>query len=144
MKLMRKRLIPALFALLLTSQIYASANSPKNSDRNSFLKISREELYDKVYGGWVGMLIGGLEGLPHEWKYKEEPRSSLPDFGYLPKGARSDGDNNSYSLFNLSAHFCTLSYGIRSPRMPNTANQLVYQYAHISVCCEPIQESLSK
>ncbi len=56
--------------------------------------ISREELRDRIYGGWVGMLIGGLEGLPHEFKYTNAPRATLPDFAFLPNGARSDDDND--------------------------------------------------
>jgi hypothetical protein len=55
---------------------------------------SRAELRDRLYGGWVGMLIGGLEGLPHEFKYKEQPRATLPDFTFLKDGARSDDDND--------------------------------------------------
>ena len=56
--------------------------------------VSRDELLDHIYGGWSGMLIGGLEGLPHEFKYNEEPRDSLPDFPFLPLGARTDDDND--------------------------------------------------
>jgi hypothetical protein len=40
------------------------------------------------------MLIGGLEGLPHEFKYNEQPRDTLPEFTFLEKGARSDDDND--------------------------------------------------
>jgi hypothetical protein len=40
------------------------------------------------------MLIGGLEGLAHEFAYVNEPRRTLPDFKYLVKGARSDDDND--------------------------------------------------
>ncbi|MCX7886283.1 MAG: ADP-ribosylglycohydrolase family protein [Verrucomicrobiae bacterium] len=57
-------------------------------------EISREELFDRIYGGWVGMLIGGLEGLPHEFKYREQPRETLPEFTFLENGARSDDDND--------------------------------------------------
>ncbi len=57
-------------------------------------EISREQLLDQIYGGWVGMLIGGIEGLPHEWKYTNQPRATLPDFTFLEKGARSDDDND--------------------------------------------------
>jgi hypothetical protein len=46
------------------------------------------------------MMIGGLEGLPHEFKYNEEPRPSLPDFQFLPDGARTD-DNNDFELTHL-------------------------------------------
>lgn len=56
--------------------------------------VSEEELFDRIYGGWLGMLIGGLEGLPHEFKYLESPREDLPEFIFLPKGARSDDDND--------------------------------------------------
>ena len=37
-------------------------------------EFTREFLLDRIRGSWVGMLIGGLEGLPHEFKYKEQPR----------------------------------------------------------------------
>lgn len=56
--------------------------------------VSRAELLDRIYGGWVGMLIGGLEGLPHEFKYNEQPRETLPEFTFLAGGARSDDDND--------------------------------------------------
>jgi hypothetical protein len=56
--------------------------------------LSRDELYDRIYGGWLGMLIGNLEGLPHEFKYLDEPRESLPEFTFLAQGARSDDDSD--------------------------------------------------
>jgi len=56
--------------------------------------ITRSELFDRLYGGWVGMLVGGLEGLPHEFKYNDTPRDTLPEFVFLPRGARSDDDND--------------------------------------------------
>jgi ADP-ribosylglycohydrolase len=188
--------LTALFAVLLSAQ-----NAfPKMKEGKSIVKISREELLDKLYGGWVGMLIGGLEGLAHEFKYKDQPRESLPDFKFLPNGARTDDDNDfelthiyfmdkenvlklpydrvaqiwkanmrtglwaanlrarilmdSLSLvppatgsfennpighYNLSAQFCMESYGLISPGMPKTAAEIGIHYAHISVCCEPIQ-----
>ena len=57
-------------------------------------EISQDQLRDHIYGGWVGMLIGGLEGLPHEFKYREQPRQSLPEFTFLADGAVSDDDND--------------------------------------------------
>jgi len=83
------------FLLILSVTIIISASGyvkkvpPKNT-----IEITREELRDRLYGSWTGMLVGGLEGLPHEFKYDKEPRSSLPDFQYLPKGARTDDDND--------------------------------------------------
>ena len=40
------------------------------------------------------MLIGGIEGLAHEFKYIAEPRKDLPDYPLLPHGARTDDDND--------------------------------------------------
>jgi hypothetical protein len=65
----------------------------KNSSGKT-IEVTHEEILDHIYGGWTGMLIGGLEGLPHEFKYNEEPRSTLPDFQFLTEGARSDDDND--------------------------------------------------
>ncbi|HOA52138.1 MAG: ADP-ribosylglycohydrolase family protein [Thermogutta sp.] len=59
-----------------------------------YVILSEEELLDRIYGGWVGMLIGGLEGLPHEFKYVEKPSPTLPEFTFLANGARSDDDND--------------------------------------------------
>ena len=58
------------------------------------IDLTREQLLDHIRGGWTGMLIGGIEGLAHEFKYIEEPRGSLPDYPLLPEGARTDDDND--------------------------------------------------
>jgi hypothetical protein len=67
---------------------------PEKDPSGKTIAITREKLLDHLYGGWLGMMIGGLEGLPHEFKYNEEPRPSLPDFLFLPDGARTDDDND--------------------------------------------------
>ncbi|MCX6865087.1 MAG: hypothetical protein NTV46_02500, partial [Verrucomicrobia bacterium] len=72
----------------------AEAGEKSNSALPETVTVSRDVLLDHIYGGWVGMLIGGLEGLPHENKYNEKPRETLPDFKYLPDGARTDDDND--------------------------------------------------
>ena len=51
-------------------------------------EVTRAFLLDRIYGGWAGMLIGGLEGLPHEFKYNEQPRDTLPEFTFLGTAAR--------------------------------------------------------
>ncbi|HET6453950.1 MAG TPA: ADP-ribosylglycohydrolase family protein [Armatimonadota bacterium] len=58
------------------------------------VRVSREELLDHIHGGWAGMLIGGLEGLPHEFKYNETPKETLPEFTFLANGAKTDDDND--------------------------------------------------
>lgn len=77
-----------IFTLLLGLQV-----SSCNSDASTKV-VLEEEILDHIYGGWVGMLIGGIEGLPHEFKYNESPRDSLPDFKFLQEGARTDDDND--------------------------------------------------
>ena len=58
------------------------------------IDLTRAQLLDHIRGGWTGMLIGGIEGLAHEFKYINAPRESLPDYPILPNGARSDDDND--------------------------------------------------
>lgn len=90
---------PAWFAAVLL--LWAPQLSPQAAELaatqtppTGSIEIPRPVLLDRIHGGWVGMLIGGLEGLPHEFKYKEQPRQSLPEFTFLEKGARSDDDND--------------------------------------------------
>ncbi|MBM4035310.1 MAG: ADP-ribosylglycohydrolase family protein [Planctomycetes bacterium] len=55
--------------------------------------ISRAELLDRIRGGWAGQMIGNVQGLPFEFKYKDEP-GPLPDFmPNLPR-CRSDDDTD--------------------------------------------------
>ncbi|MCZ7640420.1 MAG: hypothetical protein M5U12_32820 [Verrucomicrobia bacterium] len=56
--------------------------------------VTRDFLLDRIHGGWAGMLIGGLEGLPHEFKYGDRPRDALSESTFLENGARSDDDND--------------------------------------------------
>lgn len=58
------------------------------------LELTRDEILDHIRGGWTGMLIGGIEGLAHEFKYIQQPRQELPEYAFLPNGARSDDDND--------------------------------------------------
>lgn len=63
--------LPAVAAANAKSQ----AEIPQSSAAR---KVSRPFLIDRIHGGWVGMLFGGLEGLPHESKHDEQPRATLP------------------------------------------------------------------
>lgn len=65
-------------------------------------EITREQLKDRIYGGWVGSLIGATAGLPHEFKYREEPRKLLPDFDFLENGAVLD-ENSDVEWTHLAA-----------------------------------------
>jgi len=67
-----------------------TAKAPATRTRD----VTREELLDRIHGGWVGTMIGGIEGLAHEFKYNDTPRDTLPDFALLPDGAKTDDDND--------------------------------------------------
>ena len=86
-----------IFAVIAIASWFAATTTTFGQDakvRPAPWEISREQLLDQIYGGWVGMLIGGIEGLPHEWKYTNQPRATLPDFTFLKNGARTDDDND--------------------------------------------------
>ena len=72
----------------------AAEESARGGAQAGVIELTREELLDHIRGGWTGMLIGGIEGLAHEFKYIREPRASLPEYRFLPEGARSDDDND--------------------------------------------------
>jgi hypothetical protein len=90
---MRFALLTICGCLLLTLDLRAAAE-PNGAPSGAVREVTRAFLFDRIYGGWAGMLIGGLEGLPHEFKYNERPRDTLPEFTFLEKGACSDDDND--------------------------------------------------
>jgi hypothetical protein len=71
-----------------------SLGQQSNPPQPGTIELTREQLLDHIRGGWTGMLIGGIEGLAHEFKYIQEPRNELPDYPFLPEGARTDDDND--------------------------------------------------
>jgi len=55
--------------------------------------ITKAELLDRIRGGWAGHMIGDIQGLPFEFKYKDAP-GALPDFvPNLPR-CKSDDDTD--------------------------------------------------
>ena len=86
--------VALVFAVALNSLGAVATFAQSESETVADKTVSRAELLDRIHGGWVGTLIGGLEGLPHEFKYREQPRDTLPEFTFLKDGARSDDDND--------------------------------------------------
>jgi hypothetical protein len=91
---MNQRIVAVALSLAVASVVSHVASAQDAADSSATKAISREALLDRIHGGWVGMLIGGIEGLPHEWKYMEQPRDALPEFTFLKNGARTDDDND--------------------------------------------------
>jgi hypothetical protein len=75
--------------LVIAAWVLAAASGEAGELR----RISRAELLDRIRGGWTGQMIGNVQGLPFEFKYKDEP-GPLPDFvPNLPR-CRSDDDTD--------------------------------------------------
>lgn len=72
----------------------ADAPAKSVSPPGQTIQRTRAQIRDRIHGAWAGMLIGGIEGLAHEFKYIDEPRKDLPQYALLPNGARSDDDND--------------------------------------------------
>jgi ADP-ribosylglycohydrolase len=62
--------------------------------RPQTLDMPAEVLLDKIRGGLAGQLLGNLNGLPHEFKYIDEPGSVERYTPGLPNGARTDDDTD--------------------------------------------------
>jgi hypothetical protein len=56
--------------------------------------LTAEELEDKIRGGLIAQIFGNLNGLPHEFKYIEEPGKVESYTPGLPDGARTDDDTD--------------------------------------------------
>jgi hypothetical protein len=76
-----------MIALLLSVGV-VHAQEPAPSD------LSAEELEDKIRGGLIGQIFGNLNGLPHEFKYIEQPGKVESYTPGLPEGAYTDDDTD--------------------------------------------------
>jgi ADP-ribosylglycohydrolase len=59
-----------------------------------FVEFTADELEDKIRGGMLGQVLGNLNGLPHEFKYIDEPGNVESYTPSLPKGAFTDDDTD--------------------------------------------------
>jgi hypothetical protein len=58
------------------------------------VEIPADTLRDKIYGGFLGQLLGDLNGLKHEMKYIAEPGNVQQYVPELPEGAWTDDDTD--------------------------------------------------
>ena len=63
-------------------------------EKDAYLKISAEELENRIRGGMLGQILGNLNGLPHEFKYVHQPGNVEAYIPSLPSGARTDDDTD--------------------------------------------------
>jgi hypothetical protein len=79
MRLIPLTLCTGLVAAVSFLAVAATHANPETStpQNRAVREVTRAFLLDRIRGGWAGMLIGGLEGLPHKFKYNEQPRVTL-------------------------------------------------------------------
>ena len=62
--------------------------------RQDYYQITQDDLVDKIQGGLLGQILGNLNGLPHEFKYFNEPGDVKEYIPSLPDGGRTDDDTD--------------------------------------------------
>ncbi len=71
-----------------------ACQQPEKNKQTKITDITKDEIFDKIKGGLVGQLLGNLNGLPHEFKYVNEPGDIKEYTPALPQGARTDDDTD--------------------------------------------------
>src|SRR5579883_3299581 len=75
-------------AFAATAPLFAANRSVR------MLEIPADVLEDKIRGGFLGQVIGDLNGLKHEMKYIDEPGNVQSYTPALPDGAWTDDDTD--------------------------------------------------
>ncbi|QEG33946.1 ADP-ribosylglycohydrolase family protein [Bythopirellula goksoeyrii] len=70
------------------------SNAADVGSESPVVQISDEVLQDKIRGGLLAQILGNLNGLPHEFKYLDEPGNVANYVPSLPEGARTDDDTD--------------------------------------------------
>src|SRR5215217_3654837 len=86
-----KILLPTLCALLLQ---FCPAACGLAQSTPRFIEIPADVLEDKIRGGMLAQVIGNLNGLPHEFKYINNPGKVEHFTPSLPNGAWTDDDTD--------------------------------------------------
>lgn len=90
----RKTLTVSFFTVLILSLSSCDPQQNGNETGDEELMISKEEMFDRIKGGLTGQILGNLNGLPHEFKYVDEPGTVKEYTPSLPEGARTDDDTD--------------------------------------------------
>ena len=91
-----------LAAAVLVVVALAAATTAKG--QATVREIPADVLEDKVRGGLLGQLLGNLNGLPHEFKYIDEPGAVEAYTPGLPDGARTDDDTDIEWVYVTAMH----------------------------------------
>ncbi|HLF35311.1 MAG TPA: ADP-ribosylglycohydrolase family protein [Cyclobacteriaceae bacterium] len=76
--------------------IFFHANNlySQNKEDREYIYLTAEEVSDRIRGGLLGQMLGNLNGIPHEFKYFDEPGNVTSYIPSLPDGARTDDDTD--------------------------------------------------
>jgi ADP-ribosylglycohydrolase len=83
-----------LLVLFFTPIVLGGPATDSKGHEKAYLRISAEELEDRIRGGMLGQILGNLNGLPHEFKYVNQPGNVGTYTPSLPAGARTDDDTD--------------------------------------------------
>jgi len=84
-----------LLALLLSAVTPPTFAVPATAGKQEKTAVlTADELEDKIRGGLIGQILGNLNGLPHEFKYIDEPGKVENYTPGLPDGAHTDDDTD--------------------------------------------------
>ena len=80
--------------VIVATTVAAGASLLAEDTSSKLLPFSARVIEDKIHGGLLGQILGNLNGLPHEFRYLDEPgdvRNYIPS---LPEGAWTDDDTD--------------------------------------------------
>ncbi len=77
--------------LILVSLVTLQAQTNSNT---ATIPLPVETVVDKIRGGLLGQILGNLNGLPHEFKYVDEPGQVKNYIPELLEGAQTDDDTD--------------------------------------------------
>ncbi len=86
--------LPILCALVLTLPTLPAARGLAQQPAPRFLDLPADTVDDKIRGGMLAQIIGNLNGLPHEFKYIDQPGNVKSFTPSLPNGAVTDDDTD--------------------------------------------------
>lgn len=81
-------------ALVVSIITFTGWLTPLYAQQAGLKQIPAEIVVDKIRGGLLGQILGNLNGIPHEFKYGDEPGQVKNYVPSLPDGARTDDDTD--------------------------------------------------
>ena len=91
-------------SLFLVLSLPLASVARKDTGGRPVREFPAELIEDKIRGGLVGQLLGNLNGLPHEFKYIEEPGDVRDYLPALPEGAWTDDDTDIEWTYVVAMH----------------------------------------